>query len=52
MDIHDQLHFLAVLVLDESEFRLPMDYVRDGKIQGQCAFKKTKERPCITPSLT
>ena len=29
-----------------------MDYVRDGKIQGQCAFKKTKERPCISPSLT
>ena len=29
-----------------------MDYVRDGKIQGQCAYKKTKERPCISPSLT
>ena len=29
-----------------------MDYVRDGKIQGQCTFKKTKERPCISPSLT
>ena len=29
-----------------------MEYVRDGKIQGQCAFKKTKERPCISPSLT
>ena len=29
-----------------------MDYVRDGKIQGQCVFKKTKERPCISPSLT
>ena len=29
-----------------------MDYVRDGKIQRQCAFKKTKERPCISPSLT
>ena len=26
--------------------------VRDGKIQGQCATKKTKERPCISPSLT
>ena len=29
-----------------------MDYVRDGKIQGQCTFKKTKELPCISPSLT
>ena len=29
-----------------------MDYVRDGEIQGQCTFKKTKERPCISPSLT
>ena len=29
-----------------------MDYVRDGKIQGQCTFKKTKEWPCISPSLT
>ena len=29
-----------------------MDYVRDGKIQGQCAFKKTKEQPGVSPSLT
>ena len=28
-----------------------MDYVRDGKIQGQCAFKKTKERPCIISDI-
>ena len=30
----------------------PMDYVRHGKIQGQWALKKTKERPCISPCLT
>ena len=29
-----------------------MDYVRDGKIQGQCTFTKTEERPCISPSLS
>ena len=29
-----------------------MDYVRDGKIQGQCAFKKTEERPCILDAVT
>ena len=27
-------------------------YVRHGKIQGQWALKKTKERPCISPCLT
>ena len=29
-----------------------IDYVRDGKIQGQWCLKKTKERPCISPCLT
>ena len=33
-------------------FLVFMDYVRDGKIQGQCAFKKAKEQPCTSPSLT
>ena len=29
-----------------------MDYIRDGKIQGQWALKKTKERLSISPCLT
>ena len=33
-------------------FSLLMDYVRDGEIKGQLAYKKTKERRCISPSLT
>ena len=34
------------------KIHLNMDYVRDGEIQGQCTYKKTKERLSISPSLT
>ena len=46
IDLKEQ--FLKIIITPS----IFMDYVRDGKIQGQCTFKKTEKRPCISPSLT
>ena len=41
-----------VWITSENLFKLPMGYVRHGKIQGQWALNKTKELPWISPCLT